>query len=376
MQREVRIRPGGVTTCDFNLDGEPLEIVVVPSNGSTLPEVLDLGISYHDRQGEEISKWFTVPKSGAVHVPAIEASRILVEAWTEAGERLATGEFEIPPRAPRSVAFEMKSQQARLRVVDQGHTPLVGAALMITTHYSDGVTHAQVTSDARGEAAVADVGVGDISVSVAHPEYGVLPCVPLRMAEAHGSLIEITVQRGNDTQVELRDGASPLAGVELELQDSCGSSMTFGRSLSDPDGIVRLQHLAPGDYRILVDHPGIWRTEQPITVTPTSTSFTVQLRRLGSARIRAKSGVGNPVEGVSVELIDVATGARVADWIEKGEVGAPANGLRTDASGALVVHGLPRGSYRCVLTSPTGGTLERRLEVPAQALGELEVVVP
>jgi len=203
-----------------------------------------------------------------------------------------------------------------------------------------------------------------------------LMLIPLTQADVHGSTIEVVLPPGKDVQVELRDGQEDLAGVEVELQDSCDSSMSLGRLLADAGGRVLLQHLGPGDYRVLVDDPGIWRTEQPITVTPTSTSFTVQLRRLGSAQIRVKSGVGNAVEGAVVELVDVATGARVADWIEKGEVPAPAGGLRTDASGALVIHGLPRGSYRCVITSPSGETLERTLEVPAQAMGELEAVLP
>jgi hypothetical protein len=111
-------------------------------------------------------------------------------------------------------------------------------------------------------------------------------------------------------------------------------------------------------------------------VTATSTSFTVQLRRLGSARIRVRSGVGNPVAGASIDLIDITTGARVADWIQAGEVPGPAAGLRTDTNGTLVIHGLPRGSYRCLLTTASGDTLERTLEVPPQATGELEVVTP
>jgi len=152
--------------------------------------------------------------------------------------------------------------------------------------------------------------------------------------------------------------------------------MSLGQVRAGEDGNVRIPHLAPGDYRVLVDHPGIWRTEQPITVTASTTSFTVQLRRLGSARIRVRSGVGNAVEGVGIDLIDVATGARVTDWIQSGEVPGPQGVLRTDAGGTLVIHGLPRGNYRCLLTTASGETSERTLEVPPQATGDLEVVTP
>jgi len=376
IQRTVRIRPAGNSTCEFDLDGDPLSVVVVPPNGSPLPNVVDLGIRYTDPQGEQLSQWVQLPDSGEVTVGGIRASRVLLELQSEGGTRLATGDFELPATAPRKITFNMSAKPARLRLVDQAHRPIPGAALSLTNRTGVADSRYAFTTDENGEVLVPDVGSGAPSVSVVHTEFGVLPCVQVALAEAHGSVLQITMPPAKDVQVELRDGQTALAAVEIELQDSCGSTMSLGRMLADANGIVRLQHLGPGDYRILVDHPGIWRTEQPITVTPTSTNFIVQLRRLGSARIRAKTGVGNAIEGVGVELVDVATGVRVADWIEKGEVPAPANGLRTDASGALVIHGLPRGSYRCVLTSPTGGTLERTLEVPAQALGELEAVVP
>jgi hypothetical protein len=231
------------------------------------------------------------------------------------------------------------------------------------------------TTDGKGEASVPDIGSGPVSVSAFHVDYGAIPCAPISAADSKSGTIEIMMPRGADVDVEFRDGSEPLQGVEMELGDSCATVMSSGRSFAGVDGRVHLTHLAPGDYRILVDHPGVWRTEQPITVSATSTSFTVQLRRLGSARIRAKSGAGNPVEGASIEVVDTATGARVADWIQKGEVPGPDGGLRTDASGTLVIHGLPRGSYRCVLTATSGATLERALEVPPQATGELEVVV-
>ena len=68
--------------------------------------------------------------------------------------------------------------------------------------------------------------------------------------------------------------------------------------------------------------------------------------------------------------------SRVADWIQARELPEPEVGLRTDASGTLVIHGIPRGSYRCLLTTSSGDALERTLEVPPQATGDLEVVVP
>ncbi|MBK7644446.1 MAG: hypothetical protein IPJ19_15620 [Planctomycetes bacterium] len=77
-----------------------------------------------------------------------------------------------------------------------------------------------------------------------------------------------------------------------------------------------------------------------------------------------------------VELVDVTSGTPVADWMKIGDVPTPAGGMRTNAAGEWVVNGLPRGSYRCVVTSSAGAVVEKTLEVPAQATGELEVVLP
>jgi uncharacterized surface anchored protein len=260
-------------------------------------------------------------------------------------------------------------------LVDEGHHPIVGAVVYLTA--PRGAIHwgQYLITDELGEVHVHEIGSGEVSVGAYSVEHGTLPCAPLVLGDTSAQTVEITIPRGTETELYLRDGGEGLAGVEMELKDSCGSSMATGRLLAGTDGRIHFAHLAQGDYRVLVDHPGIWRSEQSITVGATPASITAQLRRLGSARIRAKSGAGTPVEGASVELVDVATGTNVADWIEQGEVPSPASGLRTDSSGTLVIHGIPRGSYRCVVTTASGAVVERTLEVPPQATGELEAVV-
>jgi len=375
MRKSIRVRPSGTTVCEFTLTGQPLDVEVVPASGAQLPEGASLIVVYVDSRGEHVDAGYPIPKSGQLHLEALDTDRIVLQVFAPTSVILATRVFALPTEGPRRVLFEMRPSPQRLRVVGPGRNPIAGSLLVLRGAPGSLGWLQSFTTDAQGEASVPDIGPGPVTISVFNVDHGVLPCTPISAADAKGGVLEIMLPRGTDVDVEFRDGADALQGVEMELRDSCGAAMSGGRSLAGPDGRVHLTHLAPGDYRVLVDHPGIWRTEHPITVTATSTNFTVQLRRLGSARIHAKSGAGNPVEGASVELVDVLTGASVANWIEKGEVVPPENGLRTDAGGTLVINGLPRGSYRCVLTSPSGATLERSLEVPAQAMGELKAVL-
>ena len=374
--RTVRIRPGGNNACDFYFEGEVIEIEVVPSSGQSLPDNARVGVSFVDSRGWQIHRSYPMSPSGLAITDRIDTQRVLLEVHAADGECLAMGAYRLPADGPRRIVFQMNPRPLRLRLVDDAHAPIVGANVFLTADRGGAKWSTWAGTDEVGEVRFEEVGPGDVRVGVYDIKHGALPCTLLALGGAGAEVAELTMPQGTRVTGYLSDGGEALPSVELELLDSCGSVMSTGRLLTGSDGQVVFQHLAPGDYLVAVDHPGIWRTEQPISVTAASASFTVQLRRLGSARIRVRSGVGNPIEGASIDLIDTATGTRVADWIASGEVPAPAGGLRTDAGGALVIQGLPHGSYRCVLTTAAGDTLERTLEVPPQATGDLEVVTP
>ncbi len=68
------------------------------------------------------------------------------------------------------------------------------------------------------------------------------------------------------------------------------------------------------------------------------------MRALGDLEPRVENDEGVPVAGVAVELESVELGESVIAWLEAGRV--QSDGLRTDASGKLVVRRIPRGEYR------------------------------
>jgi len=374
--RTVRIRPGGQNVCDFDLDGQALDIEVIPPPGSALPQSGMLVLSYFDSHGEENARGVSLPSSGSVHVDDIDATRVFVQAFDDGGNMLAAAGFELDARRPRQIKFILNPVSQRLRVLDASHTPIPGASVALRGQYGGIEWWQGFTTDMEGEALVADWGPGEIFATAYHLDRGSLPCSLVTPEAARDGVIELVIPIGGDVELELKDGADPLPSTELELKDACGASIEAGRRLSDADGRVHLAHMSPGDYRVVVDHPGIWPASEPIRVTASSRSFTLQLRRLGSARVRVRSSEGKPLTGVAVELVDQISGVRVADWVEKGDVPAPQGGLRTDSAGQLLLHALPRGTYRCIVVSAAGETVEQLLVIPPFATGEVELRVP
>jgi len=374
--RTMRIRPGIQNVCEFELDGQPLDIDVIPAPGRTLPESGMLVVTYFDSHGAENERAVSMPSSGSVHVDGIDATRVFVQAFDEGSVMLAASGFELDARRPRHIKFSLNPMPQRLRVLDESGTPIPGASVALRGQYGVIEWWQGYTTDMQGEALVADWGPGEVFARAYHLDHGSLPCSLVTPEATRDGVIELVISTGGSVEIELRDGAELLPGTELELRDACGASIEVGSRLADADGHVHLAHISLGDYRVIVDQPGLWPASEPIRVSASSRTFTLQLRRLGSARVRVRSSEGKPLAGVAVDLVDQTSGARVADWVEKGDVPAPQDGLRTDSAGQLVVHALPRGTYRCSVVSAAGESIEQQLVIPPFATGEVELRLP
>jgi hypothetical protein len=85
------------------------------------------------------------------------------------------------------------------------------------------------------------------------------------------------------------------------------------------------------------------------------------VRRLGSLELELRRA-GALLAGESVELLDEASGARVADWIAAG---ACRGELRADRDGVVRLVALPRGRYRWRLLDSSGAWAEGECRVVA-----------
>ncbi len=78
-------------------------------------------------------------------------------------------------------------------------------------------------------------------------------------------------------------------------------------------------------------------------------------------------------EGVAIALQHEKLAGSVADWLEQGLVSTPSGELRSDATGHVVVEGIPRGTYELSYVSSSGEPRSAQAPVPAHAPGTLQI---
>ncbi len=376
VERAVRVRPGVVNSVDIDLSGRTLDVQVVPANGARLPEDGSVSIVYADVNGIRHAMTRLMTSQGSVRFLIPETERVVVTVCDGSDKSLMMRTVTLGRRGAQSVTLEVGSSAQRIRMITSDGAPAAGSSVFVRPVDQSLACGSLYTADAAGFVEILNPDSGEFLLSAQHPNFAPLPCTRFSTKDARSGTIDIVLPAGMPVDLNLKDGAAAIASVELDLEDTCGAELGLGSQLSDVDGRVHIAHLAPGNYRVVVEQPGIWPLRQLISVSPTTTTFTIQLRRLGSARVRVSSGAGNPLAGRSVELTDVLTGTRVSDWTASGDVPAPAGGFATDAKGELLVHALPHGTYRCVVQGSGGESIERMLEVPPYATGETEIRVP
>ncbi|MBK7644445.1 MAG: carboxypeptidase regulatory-like domain-containing protein [Planctomycetes bacterium] len=231
LKKQVRIRPGSATNCTFELYGDPIEVDVIPANGATLSEDGTLVVEHLDDSGEQQQDAHLLPKSGHIFLENVHSNRFVLQAIDPVKGLLATRSFELPAGEPRRVTFELQPTEQRFRVLKPDRTPIAGALLVLKGAPNSVRWSQTCATDDAGEASVADLGPGDVSVSVFHVDHGSLPCESLSTDGQRNGTIDVMIPHGAETDLELRDGPEPLGGVEVEINDECGATMLIGRHI-------------------------------------------------------------------------------------------------------------------------------------------------
>jgi hypothetical protein len=81
------------------------------------------------------------------------------------------------------------------------------------------------------------------------------------------------------------------------------------------------------------------------------------------------------VGGQRIDLRSVEFETDVADWIAAGLVDGP-DALVSGLDGLIRVERVPRGTYRWVMSTPAGETLEGLAEVPPADVLSVPIVLP
>lgn len=207
-----------------------------------------------------------------------------------------------------------------------------------------------------------------------HDRFGAAVDVEVDLTRRHERGFVIRLDARGKLALRLVDGAAPIAGAHLRLMGPQSRGL-IGAFTTDEAGIVRHGPLAEGQVLARVEQPGLWTTEQLLTVDREGAPKDVQVRRVGDLRL-VFARDGEPAGGVAVDLLWSETGESARTWIAQGRLATSEDGLVSDASGQVVVRGLPRGAYTWRVLGGAGVAASGSVEVIGGSLVDRSVELP
>jgi hypothetical protein len=162
------------------------------------------------------------------------------------------------------------------------------------------------------------------------------------------------------------DRGTPLDGVLLSIRDATTGDF-LGWPTTNAEGKATFKNVTEGEVLIHPDSTSIWSQTIMVSTSTSPTLETLEFRRIGALRVSVLDAYGEPAGGREVVITSDEFGASVAQWLANARVSSP-TGLVTDASGQVVVEGLPNGSYSIVVEGEVATA-----HAPPQGEGLLEV---
>ncbi len=270
------------------------------------------------------------------------------------------GMVALPSAAPPSAADEV----LRGRVLGEGRFPVAGAEVVVLREQDGETVSEQVaTTDAAGEFAVscrwsessdgafrgvvfARAAGRAASADVSHSQEQRLRREPFRLREP---LVLLPAQVW---AFEVVDGAGPVDGATVELDDQVGYALDHARcverGVTDDAGRVTLAPMPPGQLRVVARHPVRGTVSRVLDGLDPLASAATPLR-LELAPVRDVIVTvfdlesGRPIVGAEVIVEEVAAGSENASSTATGlrRIALPRAERTTDAHGRVLVRGLP-----------------------------------
>jgi hypothetical protein len=260
------------------------------------------------------------------------------------------------------LVIHLDEEPVRTHVVDERGEPVVGA--WVTLYESEGGVPVSVDdSGLDGWADLYGVPQRMLIANLTH-KIGLRFGIPFDGRDPEQKLV---LEASCALELYAHDAGTPLPGVDLRLETKGGTALTRNHTTGD-DGMVRLDALGSGHYRIVGRRSDIWTSVVERTLSGKEVvRVEIELRRLGDLQLQVHGTEGERLKHVAVSLECIDLGASVEDWIASGRVEGP-QGLVTDGEGALVVERLPRGRYAWEVGGQTGSFvleagIENRIEI-------------
>ncbi|MBI4880458.1 MAG: carboxypeptidase regulatory-like domain-containing protein [Planctomycetes bacterium] len=275
-----------------------------------------------------------------------------------ASRNVAAGRIvDVQPGAPLEVDFHLGQRGFRGRVLDPAGKGIAGAELRF--RFAAAAAGAPDAPRAAPLAAFALSGGEGAYEAIALPagEYLVTAAAEGFASEAWRRAVEeglaptgldLELRPEARLRVSCRDrGGAPLPcrGVRVTRSDQ-ELGVIVPPQDTDPAGECMFRRLAQAVYRVEARADGFFRERTEVScLAGQETPVVLRLRRTARLAVTVKSMETGPVRNAGVRILDLETGESVSDWLAEGLVRAGASGLVTDDAGALLVEGLPEGSY-------------------------------
>ncbi|MCK6445781.1 MAG: carboxypeptidase-like regulatory domain-containing protein [Planctomycetes bacterium] len=323
------------------------------------------------RGAETTSRYVKFDSNGEARVSGIVGEDLTAAVfdanWLLLGSRAcsvpATGDFE--------VEVECELPRLRVRVVDEHDAPVTSATVTAGVESSLGWMYSH-TVDGSGWCSLDPLDAPKIWVRAFAATKGVSAALTVDVDRTDEQAITIRLADLRSARIRLDDRGTPCVGVATRFVSA--NDFLIHEVWSDASG--RAVSLPYGDERgvVVVDDIGYWPIRFELPYPRSEDEVVVPLRRLGGVRFEARAVDGAVVPGAVVELRSVEFGASLQDWIAEGKFTAPSSGFVTDASGVLIVDGLPNGDYEWRATAPDGSQASGIANVPPRARGTRAIV--
>jgi hypothetical protein len=258
--------------------------------------------------------------------------------------------FRLGPAPRQSLELALGGELRRVRLVDPRGRPWAACAVTVALDDESG-WFAQRETDAEGELELGPLEARRLVLSAKLANESIAYGVPIELEPDLARTTTVELDVGPRSLLVLGELGRPVAGLCVLYQAKSGPRhLSFGY-ISDEAGHVRGPFLGPGHYVVGVNHRDYWPTRHALARSSAGSPVALELFSRATLTLAVTLQDGRSVPGARIALEHAELAATAEDWLAAQLLEAP-NGLVSDAHGALVLNGLPRGTYSWSCTSP------------------------
>lgn len=373
---DFTLQPGQNLHLDIPMHTRPITIEVIPELGAEEPQWYYLKVNFASLRGRSTEQIYMVPESRRLDIDGITGAAMIVKIVDVQARPLAVQHVPLEPTWPSVVQIHVSKSPLTFRVLDDSRVPIPGVRIILTSPNNSAWWTEQLETDAAGESTANGFAFDRIYVALYHPAYGLRPSELVEALRGDRAPIELTLAPKYYLRVALLDGTAPVVGLQVLATDHRGIGWGLASGYTDDNSIAIWGPVSAGDFKVEVQHPGYWPTEQLIHLSGDGNPIPMQVRRLGNVDLAVKNNYGNPATNVAIDLNSLEQGQWVSTWIQSGLVPTPTSGLVTGEDGHVRIQGLPNGEFRWRATSPNGGIVEGTVQVPPNGTAQVQVTAP